>query len=151
MSGQPVPRLKLRGFLPADAGAVARVNEVCADALWGEVPATREEAAGWPTDHFLVAEVDGAVVGFARGEVKVANEVCIMPDGERYLELEGVYVRPEFQRRGIGSALLERLVAEARAAGLTRFQVYTGSRTLDDALRFYRRAGFGTWYARLFI
>ena len=142
---------KIREFLPADAGAVGRIGEVCADALWGEVPATREQIRAWPTDHFLVAEIDGAVVGFARGELKRAADVTIMPNGQSYMEVEGCYVRPEFQRRGIGTALLTRLLADARAAGIDRFQVYTGSKTLDDALRFYRRAGFGTWYARLFI
>jgi GNAT superfamily N-acetyltransferase len=143
--------LRIREVLPEDVGAVHRIGEVCAPALWGEVPDSREQIAAWPTDHFLVAEVDGAVVGFARGEVREARDVCIMPDGTRYLEVEGAYVRPEFQRRGIGSALLKRLLDDARAAGIDRFQVYTGSKTLDDALDFYRRAGFGTWYARLFI
>lgn len=142
---------RIREYGPTDAGAVHRIGEVCAPALWGEVPDTREQIKAWPTEHCYVAEVDGAVVGFARGEVRVARDICIMPDGTTYLEVEGAYVRPEFQRRGIGSALLKRLLDDARAAGIERFQVYTGSRTLDDAIDFYRRAGFGTWYARLFI
>ena len=145
------PRIRVREYLPADLGAVHRIGEVCAGSLWGEVPDGRDQIAKWPTDFFLVAEVDGAVVGFTRGEVRKAAEVCIMPDGETYMEVEGVYVRPEFQRRGIGTALLDRLLANGRAAGIARFQVYTGSKALDDALRFYRRAGFGTWHSRLFI
>src|SRR5689334_22976735 len=104
---------RLRPFGPTDAGAVHRIGEVCADALWGEVPATREQILAWPTDHFLVAEVDGAVVGFARGELKTAADVCVMPNGQSYMEVAGCYVRPEFQRRGIGTALLTRLLADA--------------------------------------
>ena len=142
---------RIRPYLPADVGAVHRIGELCAADLYGEAPDTREQIAKWPAEHFLVAEVDGAVVGYARGELKVAQDVCVMADGETYMEIEGMYVRPEFQRRGIGSALLEALLARARGAGVTRFQVYTANKNLDGILRFYRSRGFGSWYARLFI
>lgn len=149
----PAPRgsTKIREYVPTDIGAVYRIGEACAPDQWGNIPDTREQIAAWSTDFFFVAEVEGAVVGFARGEVLAARDVCIMPEGTKYLEVTEMYVRPEFQRRGLGSALIAQLLKKARAAGITRFQVYTDSRKLDDALDFYRRAGFGTWHARLFI
>ena len=48
-------------------------------------------------------------------------------------------VHPEFQRRGIGSELLE--AVEAACAGVARFELFTGSRS-DATIRLYRRHGY---------
>ena len=56
----------------------------------------------------------------------------------------GVYVAPEWRGSGLAPALLGRLVAEARAAGL---QILTLSVTVGNpaARRLYRRLGFVTY------
>jgi phosphinothricin acetyltransferase len=61
---------------------------------------------------FLVAEVDGSVVGFANtGPFRA-------PEGYESTAEESVYVAPEFQGHGLGRALLGALVERARAQGL---------------------------------
>lgn len=55
--------------------------------------------------------------------------------------LEELYVRPELRSRGIGSALLERGLAEALVLGAS--EVHIGVDEGDvDARRFYERHGF---------
>jgi putative acetyltransferase len=61
--------------------------------------------------------------------------------GPRVGELKRMYVAPEVRGRGVGRALLARLEAEARALGLDRLVLETGTRQ-TEALALYRRAGF---------
>lgn len=56
-------------------------------------------------------------------------------------EIKRMYVRPEERRRGVGSALLSALEAEARALGIARLVLETGVRQLEAAA-LYQRAGF---------
>jgi GNAT superfamily N-acetyltransferase len=52
-----------------------------------------------------------------------------------------MYVAADVRGQGIGRALLDRLEAEARALGLARLVLETGTRQ-SAALALYRRAGF---------
>ncbi len=51
--------------------------------------------------------------------------------------LAGLYVAPEHRREGIGSALVARVVGEARGLGLHRLYLYT-----PDQECFYARLGW---------
>ena len=59
---------------------------------------------------YLVAVEDGAVLGYAGLAVVAAGESWV----------QNIAVRREAQRRGIGRALLEALLAEAKRRGVTR-------------------------------
>jgi putative acetyltransferase len=61
--------------------------------------------------------------------------------GPRVGELKRMYVAPDVRGQGIGRALLTRLEDEARALGLTRLVLETGTRQLE-ALALYRNASF---------
>ena len=52
-----------------------------------------------------------------------------------------MYVREAVRGRGVAPALLARLEAEARGAGLPLLRLETGDRQMA-ALRFYERSGF---------
>jgi len=56
-------------------------------------------------------------------------------------EAKRLYVRPEFRGRGMGLALLEWVIAEARAAGY-RELVGDTMPVMQQALKMYDRAGF---------
>jgi GNAT superfamily N-acetyltransferase len=73
------------------------------------------------------AVVDDRVVGFATTSVAA--------DG---LELEDLFVDPDWMRRGVGRALVEDVVAAARRRGVLRVTVTAN----EHALAFYERAGF---------
>ena len=74
-----------------------------------------------------VAEEDGAVVGFA---------TWIEADGTA--DLEDLFVDPEWMRRGIATALVNRIADVLRARGADGLDVIAN----PHALGFYRAAGF---------
>jgi putative acetyltransferase len=58
-----------------------------------------------------------------------------------FAEVKRMYVRQDARGGGIADAILERLTAEAAAAGLDLLRLETGTRQ-ERAIRFYRRNGF---------
>lgn len=58
-------------------------------------------------------------------------------------ELKSMRTHPDHLRRGVGAALLEHIIAVARAEGLVRLSLETGSGdAFEPALALYRRRGF---------
>ena len=74
-----------------------------------------------------VAEENGAVVGFAT-----------WAKAEDAAELEDLFVDPAWMRRGIATALVNRIVDVLRAKGLERLELTAA----PDALAFYQTVGF---------
>jgi len=63
--------------------------------------------------------------------------------GDRTGELKSMRTHPAFLRQGVASALLEHIVSVARARGMTRLSLETGSGpAFEAALALYRRRGF---------
>ena len=79
-------------------------------------------------DIVLKAMLDGRLAGSVRGIV--TGRVC---------EVGRLIVHPDLQRRGIGSALL--VAIEQRVAGIEAFELFTGSRSVEN-LRLYDRHGY---------
>jgi len=89
--------------------------------------------AGFP---YLAAELDGAVRGYAyagpyRTRVAYRNT----------LE-DSIYVAPEFHGRGIGRALVDRLLAEATALGFRQMIAVIGDSAQIASIALHRAAGF---------
>lgn len=88
---------------------------------------------GAATALVLVAEENGAVVGMATAQLLISTA-----EGAPSLLIEDVVVRPDRQRRGIGSALLEGLAEWGAGRGARRMQLLA-DRTNDRAQVFYRQ------------
>ena len=100
--------------------------------------------------YFLVAEQAGRIAGFGSGSADISEGNAVFSVGERYLEVDDLYVSPGMRDQGIGGRLLDELLAQARQEGIQRFLVYSSSRDTDAILRFYRRHGLETWYVQMF-
>ena len=74
-----------------------------------------------------VAVEDGSVVGFAT-----------WAETAGIVELEDLFVDPDYMRRGIATALVGRIAQVLRARGVERLEVTAN----PDALEFYRAVGF---------
>lgn len=94
-------------------------------------PEALRRALHRPGSQFLVAVLDGEVVGFAAFVVAEPSVV----------ELSRLYVLPSFQGRGIGTALLNR--GEGRLPPDTRTLRVAVDSENQRARRFYERRGFG--------
>jgi putative acetyltransferase len=58
-------------------------------------------------------------------------------------EVKSMRTHPEFLRRGIGAAMLEHIIGEARARGMRYLSLETGSGpAFEPALALYRKRGF---------
>ena len=88
------------------------------------------EAIFQPHIQFFVAHGDAGAVG--------CGGVALFAD---LAEVKRMYVRPAARGQGVADALLGRIEAAVRAAGLVRLCLETGDRQLA-ALRVYARAGF---------
>ncbi len=86
-----------------------------------------------PSITFFAARSDGVLLGV--GALKV------LEDGDG--ELKSMHTLAESRGSGVGAAILERLVQEARTRGLSRVSLETGSmEAFAPARRMYARAGF---------
>jgi putative acetyltransferase len=80
--------------------------------------------------HFFMARLGANAVG--------CGGVALFPD---FAEVKRMYVRQAARGRGVADAVLARIEAETRGAGLTMLRLETGS-TQVAAMRLYARAGF---------
>ena len=105
------------------------------DAQYGGQPGSgappRVEEFLPPAGVFLVARLEGEPAG--------CGGVCRLDDDTA--EIRRMYVVPSARGRGVGRAILDRLLDEARALGYRRIRLETGNRQLE-AMRLYERAGF---------
>ena len=132
----------VRPATPADAGAIFGLIRALADyeklahQVRGDAARLREHLFGArPYAEALVAETDGAVVGFA----------LFFHDYSTFetapgLWLEDLFVEPAHRRRGIGTALLRRVGALAAERGCARLE-WTVLEWNAPAIAFYERLG----------
>lgn len=80
---------------------------------------------------FLLVELDGAAVGCGG----------VRPRGAVEGELKRMYVEPVVRGRGLARALLSALVAHARAAGMVRLLLETGTEQ-PEAIALYESEGW---------
>jgi ribosomal protein S18 acetylase RimI-like enzyme len=102
-----------------------------------------EEEQGNDLGYMIAAPPNATLGGFA-GDALIGTAGLVVPRKRKQRHkghVVGVYVDPAWRRTGLGRALLDRLILDARAAGLV---LLTLSVTVGnaEARRLYLRAGF---------
>jgi GNAT superfamily N-acetyltransferase len=98
--------------------------------------------SAWVVEHLsthlpFVAEVDGDMVGMAW--LMVADRVSSPArQHRRWGDVQSTYVVPQLRNSGVGAALLNDVLAEARRLELEHITVHSS----DRAVYFYQRVGF---------
>jgi L-amino acid N-acyltransferase YncA len=133
---------------PAAAADMASVTAIYAHAVqYGtatfeiEPPDEAEMAArfgaladgGFP---YVVAEIDGAVRGYAYAGPYRARIAY------RYTLEDSIYVAPGFLGRGIGRALIDRIIADTAARGFRQMVAVIGDSGQVASIALHRAAGF---------
>jgi len=85
-----------------------------------------------PEGRLLLANVGGAVAGCVALH-KIDGDTC---------EMKRLYVRPQFRGKGLGKALAERIIHEARAIGYAKLRLDTVEPVMRTAVEMYRHLGF---------
>lgn len=132
--------MRIREATPADAPAIRAivtdalaefgfaVESTGADSDLDDVPVSYQRLGG---SFRVLLDDDSAIVGCGG----------IYPMSGGVVELRKMYFRPAVRGRGHGRALLENLVAVARAGGHQRIVLETAS-NLTAAIALYQRFGF---------
>ena len=88
---------------------------------------------------YRIAEIDGALAGYCK--LAIPSTLAEYHDAHRPIEIKQLYTAPGLTGKGIGAALMDWALEEARAYGADAIQlsVWSGN---DGAQRFYHRYGF---------
>jgi ribosomal protein S18 acetylase RimI-like enzyme len=110
-------------------------------------PVAADEVAAWyrglmekPAVRFWLAEDAGAPVGYAAvwQHERAENPFC---RARRWWEIDQIGVRPDRQRGGVGRALVEQVLAAARAEGIDQVELVSWCFNADAQAAF-RELGF---------
>jgi L-amino acid N-acyltransferase YncA len=140
-----MPDLSIRPATPADIPAITRIYAHAVQHGTAsfeldppdEAEMTRRQKAllegGFP---YLVATGDGAVLGYAYAGPYRARPAY------RFSVENSIYVAASAQRRGVGRALMERLIAESQARGYRLMIAVIGDSAQTPSIALHRAAGF---------
>ena len=117
-----------RAALEALQWRASLANDGDRDALLANPDAIELPMAQIEAGQVFVGERAGTVVGFA----------AVLPRPDGAVELDGLFVEPALFRGGVGRALVERCVEDARARGASRLHVVGNF----HAEGFYAACGF---------
>jgi len=106
-------------------------EDLCFESFEEELASLPGRYAG-PTGRILIAEIGG----------RPAGAVALRDLGDRICEMKRLFVQPQFHGQGIGRALVERLIAEARGAGYRAMRLDTLPGPMAKAVRMYEQLGF---------
>jgi L-amino acid N-acyltransferase YncA len=85
---------------------------------------------------YFVAGIDGKVAGYAYASLYRTRPAY------RFTVEDSVYVAPEMQRRGIGKALLDRLIEACTALGFRQMIAVIGDSDQAASIAVHRACGF---------
>jgi len=97
-----------------------------------------QELAGLPGDY---APPEGCLL-LTEYENQLAGCVALHKLEPGVCEMKRLYLRPQFRNQGLGRALAERIITEARQIGYHRMRLDTVEPVMKDAVAMYRKLGF---------
>jgi len=140
-----MPAISIRPAEPRDVAAITRIYDHAVrhgTASFELAPPDEAEMARRQNELFaggfpcIVAEQAAAVVGYAYAGPYRARPAY------RWTVEDSIYVDPALHGRGIGRALLERLIAEAERSGFRQMLAVIGDSANAGSIELHRALGF---------
>ena len=140
-----MPAISIRPAEPRDVAAITRIYDHAVrhgTASFELEPPDEAEikrrmgdlvGRGYP---YLVAELDGAVAGYA-----YAAPYRTRP-AYRWSVEDSIYIAPQMQRRGVGRALLDHLIGASEACGFRQMIAVIGDSAQTPSIALHEAAGF---------
>lgn len=128
--------IRLRDMVPADIPAVHQLEERLFPVDAWPLQMFVDELSQPETRRYLIAEAPDGIIGYA-------GLMCIEP----IADVQTIAVVPEYEGRGIGSALLRELISEGRRRGAADLLLEVRADN-PRAQQLYRRFGFEQIHVR---
>ena len=128
--------IRVRDMVPADIPAVHELEERLFPVDAWPLQMFVDELSQPETRRYLIAEAPDGIVGYA-------GLMCIEP----IADVQTIAVVPEYEGRGIGSALLRELISEGRRRGAADLLLEVRADN-PRAQKLYRRFGFEQIHVR---
>ncbi len=137
--------VSIRHATPADVAAITRIygDAVRHGTASFEVEppdetemARRQKALLDGNFPYLAAEIEGAVVGYAYAGLYRTRPAY------RFTLEDSIYIDPAIQGRGVGRALIERLIIESETRGFRQMIAVIGDSAQVASIALHRTAGF---------
>lgn len=120
---------------------------------YGFIADSDDDILAYNRDYFYIALDGETVVGYVTGEVKnngKDNYMNIFWANTKYLQVNDLYIAPDYRNKNIGAELLN--VVEQKAKNNKVKHIFLSSATMDaEAVRrFYEKNGFKIWTTTFF-
>ncbi|WP_274365883.1 GNAT family N-acetyltransferase [Paenibacillus thermotolerans] len=134
-----------------DVSQIAELSKLWAEeAVTFAYPASNiEKISKRLGDYFWIAEKQGRVIGYTHGAIQ-SSQYPIFPLNALFLEINEVYVHPDFRDDGVGHKLVDRIIIEAESNGVAHALVGSSNLDWQRIVGFYERHGFKMWYVQMY-
>lgn len=99
---------------------------------WGSPNIKQIEIALKNTIYSISVEMNGKIIGMGR----------IIGDGARIFYIQDVFIHPDYQRIGIGTQIMEKLLNYIENLPFSSYNIMVGLMSAKGKERFYERFGF---------
>lgn len=112
-----------------------------------------ENVLSYDKEYFYIALDGETVIGYVTGEDKTnssENYMNVFPMNEAYVQINDLYISPDYRSKNIGAELLAKVEEKADSNGIKH--IFLSSATMDSASvrRFYENNGFKIWTTAFF-
>jgi len=119
------------------------------DITYGFVPAEKSYLETKIGKYFFVAESNNEILGFVYGTVHKSENMSVIHNGQLYIEIDDIYTSLNNRGTGVGTLLLDKILAVAKENGIDRSLIYSSTKDMDSIIKFYRKHDYKTWYIQM--
>jgi GNAT superfamily N-acetyltransferase len=119
------------------------------DITYGFVPAEKSYLETKLGKYFFVAESNNEILGFVYGTVHKSENMSVIDNGQLYIEIDDIYTSLNNRGAGIGTLLLDKVLAVAKENGIERSLIYSSTKDMDSIIKFYKKHDYKTWYIQM--